>query len=396
MKMKYLLMAFASVTLFSSCISDEPSEVIAEYKTPTEFVLNKPQFANGVYDLANAGTVNFTFSQPDYGYSAVCDYTVEVAMNDKFENSALVSETYHVCDIQVDANSLAMAICTAAGWSDQASIDAALAETTSGTVPVYVRINSKISNALVTGSEITSNAITINAIPYFALPPVEMPEKMYMIGEFCNWDWANSAEMVPVHSNPGKFWCVRYVDGGTGDGKGFKFNSAQSWNGTDFGFAATTCVTTVAGLEFADNGGNISISKSGWYIFGIDIELVGRDFKYTLNVFPANIYIYGAANGGNWGDDPAWLFEVPTTPDGEFVSPALLETAGTDDSCLRMCIHPLNADESPWAGDWWHTEFIVLGKKIAYRGAGGDQARIGNGADQKVHLNFATGVGEIK
>ena len=110
--MKYLLMAFASATLFSSCISDEPSEVIAEYKTPTEFVLNKPQFANGVYDLANAGTVNFTFSQPDYGYSAVCDYTVEVAMNDKFENSALVSETYHVCDIQVDANSLAMAICT--------------------------------------------------------------------------------------------------------------------------------------------------------------------------------------------------------------------------------------------------------------------------------------------
>ena len=53
-------------------------------------------------------------------------------------------------------------------------------------------------------------------------------------------------------------------------------------------------MTTVAGLEFADNSGNISISKSGWYIFGIDIELVGRDFKYTLNVFPANIYIYGA------------------------------------------------------------------------------------------------------
>lgn len=61
-----------------------------------------------------------------------------------------------------------------------------------------------------------------------------------------------------------------------------------------------------------------------------------------------------------------------------------------------MCIHPLNADESQWAGDWWHTEFIFFDKKIAYRGAGGDQARIGNGAGQKVHLNFATGKAELK
>ena len=66
-------MAVAGLGLFSSCESDEPSVAIAEYKKPTEFVLNTPQFANGVYDLVNAETVNLTFSQPDYGYAAACE-----------------------------------------------------------------------------------------------------------------------------------------------------------------------------------------------------------------------------------------------------------------------------------------------------------------------------------
>ena len=396
MKLKYLFMAVASVALFSSCQTDEPTHKIAEYKTPTEFVLNQPQFSNGVYDLVNAKTVNFTFSQPDYGYSAVCDYTVEVAATESFENSAIVDETFHTCDIQVDANYFAMAVCSANGWTDQAGIDEALAASETGTLPVWVRINSKISNNLIEGSEITSNAVCINAIPYFALPPVEMPSVMYMIGEFCGWDWNNAAEMVPVHSNPDKFWCIRYVQGGEG-AQGFKFNSNTAWDGGEFGYANTEFATTVAGLEFSDAGGNIGINKSGWYIFGLEVKLVGRDFSYKVNVFPANVYIYGAANGGNWGDDPNWLFTVPETADGDFVSPALaVATAGNKEACLRMCIHPLNEDGSAWAGDWWHTEFIFFDKKIAYRGTGGDQARVGNGAGQKVYLNFATGYGEVK
>ena len=170
MKLKYLLMAFATAAMFTSCIEDEPANKIAEYKAPTTFVLNQPQFSNGVYDLINAGTVNLTFSQPDYGYSAVCDYTVEVATDATFEHAATVSGKFHTCDIQIDANDFAMAVCSAYGWTEQADIDAALAAAESGTIPVTIRVHSKVSSALIEGSEITSNAVTINTIPYFALP----------------------------------------------------------------------------------------------------------------------------------------------------------------------------------------------------------------------------------
>lgn len=397
MKLKYLLMAFATAAMFTSCIEDEPANKIAEYKAPTTFVLNQPQFSNGVYDLINAGTVNLTFSQPDYGYSAVCDYTVEVATDATFEHAATVSGTFHTCDIQIDANDFAMAVCSAYGWTEQADIDAALAAAESGTIPVTIRVHSKVSSALIEGSEITSNAITINTIPYFALPAVELPSNFYMIGEFCGWDWGNCAEMVPVHSYPAKFWCIRYVKGADQGGQGFKFNKKTAWDGSDFGFAGVTFKTTVPGLEMVDAGGNIGLNKSGWYIFAIDIAIEGRDFKYTLNVFPPKVYVYGPANGGNWGDDDNWTLSVPDTAEGMFESPALVATPGTEEGgCLRLCIHPEDTEGGYWGGDWWHTEFIFFDKKIAYRGNGGDQARVGNAAGAKVYLNFATGYAEVK
>lgn len=46
--------------------------------------------------------------------------------------------------------------------------------------------------------------------------------------------------------------------------------------------------------------------------------------------------------------------------------------------------------------DWWHSEFVVLSDKIAYRATGGDQDRVAGSAGQKVYLNFSKGTGEIK
>ena len=209
--------------MFTSCETDEPSLIVAQYQKPTTFVLNTPQFANGVYDLQNAGALNLTFSQPDYGYSAVCKYTIELSKTEDFATPVAMSTTYSVCDIDIDANDFAMSVCTTYGWESQADIDAALAEA-GGTVPVYVRVKSQLSNTQVKDSEITSNSVKLNVIPYFALPAVELPTTMYMIGNFCGWEWLNAAEMVPVHSTPDKFWCIRYV----AEGEGFtrKLNGA--------------------------------------------------------------------------------------------------------------------------------------------------------------------------
>lgn len=256
-----------------------------------------------------------------------------------------------------------------------------------GTVPVYVRVKSQLSNTQVKDSEITSNSVKLNVIPYFALPAVELPTTMYMIGNFCGWEWSNAAEMVPVHSNPDKFWCIRYV----AEGEGFKFNTKAEWGG-DFGYEGTTLVSNVEGLEFAaDNDKNITVNKSGWYIFGVSVKLEGRDLLYTVTVFPANVYVFGDCNGGNWGADPAWMFTAPETADGDFVSPALAATGE-----LRLCINPVDLDGNAWAGDWWHTEFIFFDGKIAYRGTGGDQERVTANQGLKVYLNFVTGKASVK
>ena len=95
-----------------------------------------------------------------------------------------------------------------------------------------------------------------------------------------------------------------------------------------------------------------------------------------------------------WDLIPENLFTVPTTADGEFVSPAIGNTVSggpTDgDPGVRICV------KIP-GSDWWMSEFIIYDKKIAYRGTGGDQTpRVAGTAGQKVYLNFTNETGEIK
>ena len=77
-------------------------------------------------------------------------------------------------------------------------------------------------------------------------------------------------------------------------------------------------------------------------------------------------------------------FDVPTTMDADFVSPAFKA-----DGEIRAYVKvPGN--------DWWHSEFMVFNGEIAYRGKGGDQERVAGRVGQKLYLNFATGKGSIK
>ena len=215
----------------------------------------------------------------------------------------------------------------------------------------------------------------------------EIIPTLYIIGDFCGWNWDNATEMVPGYDNvgeTGKFWSVVYI--GSESGKGVKFNGAREWDGNEFGYSDVTLVSTVEGVSFVDDGGNIGVSKSGWYIIGVEKVANGTSYDYTVNLFPANVYVYGDCTGGLWEDRAEWLFTVPATADGEFVSPALAA-----DGALRLCVHPMNADGTPWIGDWWKSEFIFYDGKIAYRGKGGDQAAVQAQAGQQVYLNFTTG-----
>lgn len=383
-----LLVCLIASVFVTSCKDD--GEDNPRYKVPTEFVLNVPKYAEGFYDLKNTESVQLTCSQPNYGYAAAAQYYVQVSTDGSFDPEAGFDEEKQtcatvqtLCKMDINTNELAVAICNALKVESEEDFP-------TDPIKVYIRIKAALPN--VEGSEIYSNVITLNTVKsYYALPDLVLPVKMNMIGQFCDWDWSKSASMIPVHSSPDRFWVIRYVKAGAGEG--FKFNAEKKWDGNDIGFDGITVETSAAGKVSSDEG-NIVVEKSGWYIFAIQVKIEGRSYKYMLEIFEPNVYVYGAANGGTWSNEEAWKFDVIDDPDAEFpfVSPTVLATAGTEESCLRLCIHPEGWDGSI---DWWKTEFIYFNGKIEYRAAGEDQARISNPVG-KVYLNFVTGAAICK
>ena len=119
---------------------------------------------------------------------------------------------------------------------------------------------------------------------------------------------------------------------------------------------------------------------------------VNREIHYDVQFNKPTIWLIGPAAGSDDFAEEAegWSFTVPTTKDGEFVSPAFVGSvpAGTDKG-VRMYV------KIP-GHDWWHSEFVVLDGKIKFRATGGDQDRAIGSVGQQVHLNFAKGTGEIK
>ena len=58
-KMIYLFILVFSLSTLVACSDDEGTPVFTE---PTEFVLNVPKYASGIYDLKNTATIQLTCS----------------------------------------------------------------------------------------------------------------------------------------------------------------------------------------------------------------------------------------------------------------------------------------------------------------------------------------------
>ena len=195
----------------------------------------------------------------------------------------------------------------------------------------------------------------------------DMASSMYIIGnDFGNWDWSADSvvEMTPVHSHTGAFWAIRYMTADTQ----FKFCAKKEWNG-DF------CkLTTNTGFVTPDNN---QVEAAGIYMIYVDLA---GDF---ITVAPAQVYGMGDTFGGWDAGKAENLFVV----EGQTLT-ATTAAAGE----LRMYA----AAPEGVSADWWQMEFMIFDGKIAYRGAGDDQARVTVTAGQKVTLDFNAGTGSIQ
>ena len=390
--LKSALLLLCSVCFFTACSDDNDENPVI--KTPTTFHLNTPALAaSGVYDLANSKSIELTCSQPDYGYPAVTKYTVEVATSADMSDAKSMATTFTTAKMEIDAAELASLL------TDLHVAKGLREEQFPITAPVYIRLKAVQTTAdghEIEGTSIISNVITLsNVYLTFSLPPVTTPEKLYLVGNFNKWSWDSALEMTPVHSATNIFWHLVYIDG-QGESAGVKFNSNKAWDGNDIGFSK---ITINPASEKASNivnaNGNIGSSQAGWYLMIVECTVEGRDIKYNVTFNEPKVYLQGLCTAsGGWDLLPENLFTVPTTADGEFVSPAIGNTVSggptAGDPGVRICV------KIP-GSDWWKSEFIIYDKKIAYRGTGGDQTpRVAGAVGQKVYLNFTNETGEIK
>ena len=375
-----------SICLFTACSDDRDSN--PTLVKPTTFVLNTPAIANSNVDLAHSSAIVLTCTQPDYGFPAATTYTVTVATKEDMSDGVQLSTKSTSARIELDAQEVASTL-------TQIKVDGGATEAEFPmNIPVYFQAEAVMTTTngdALEDTRIKSNVVKLNTVELeFSLPPVLLPENIYLIGKFCDWKWDNCVSMVPVNGTNDTFWHLVYIDE-----SGIKFNTNKAWDGGEVGFAGITInEASELGGEIVEGGGNIASSKPGWYLMIVKAVLNGREITYDVTFNKPEVYLMGpVTEAGDWTVKEPWaLFTVPTTADGEFVSPAFAHDGSGNDSPRAYVIIPGHEK------NWWHSEFIVgiSGDKISYRGKGGDQKRVDGKAGQKMYLNFTTDTGKIE
>lgn len=374
--LKSALLIMMGLVMFTSCEDDNDSNPIV--KTPTEFHLNTPALAATNIDLTNSSAIVFTCSQPNYGFPASTMYKVQVSLKEDMTDFVELDQSFPNTVCSVDAAILASTLTTMELNAGKSEADFPM------DVKVYVRMRAYMTTdtgSPVADTEILSNVTCLENVHLnYSLAPVTTPEHLYVVGGFCGWDWGNSFEFVPVYDHPEMYWRMVWIDEA-----GVKINTAQEWDGNQKGYNDITVAGDLAGNISTNDDGNICSTTPQWYLMVVTASVSGRDIKYTTVEFnEPNVYLIGDTFGG-WDELMAGSkFDVPTTMDADFVSPAFKA-----DGEIRAYVKvPGN--------DWWHSEFMVFNGEIAYRGKGGDQERVAGKVGQKLYLNFATGKGSIK
>lgn len=373
--LKSALLIMMGLVMFTSCEDDNDSNPIV--KTPTEFHLNTPALAATNIDLTNSSAIVFTCSQPNYGFPASTMYKVQVSLKEDMTDFVELDQSFPNTVCSVDAAILASTLTTMELNAGKSEADFPM------DVKVYVRMRAYMTTdtgSPVADTEILSNVTCLENVHLnYSLAPVTTPEHLYVVGGFCGWDWGNSFEFVPVYDHPEMYWRMVWIDEA-----GVKINTAQEWDGNQKGYNDITVAGDLADKISSNDDGNICSTTPQWYLMVVTASVSGRDIKYTVEFNEPNVYLIGDTFGG-WDELMAdSKFDVPTTMDADFVSPAFKA-----DGEIRAYVKvPGN--------DWWHSEFMVFNGEIVYRGKGGDQERVAGKAGQKFYLNFATGKGSIK
>lgn len=172
-KLSIFLACLAALVGFTSCEEDRDPVL----QTPTKFVLNIPAFQNQYYQLTEGNTFELTCSQPDYGYSAITQYSAEVSLTEDFAKFEPLKTVTTSTRMVLDDADLATALCKLHGFDSEETYQ----DLPAG--KIWLRAVAQLEG--VESSLIKSNAVALNNVKfYFAVP---QPGFIYLVGSPEGW-----------------------------------------------------------------------------------------------------------------------------------------------------------------------------------------------------------------
>lgn len=171
------MIAVAALLAGATACSDVTDPVYHE-PNAANFTLNTPPLQDQYFELTPNGTFEIVCNgQPDYGFSAITNYQVEVSLTSDFAEYKTLTPTGTgtLSRMTLKCSDLAIAMCQLHGTtSDEDYVD-------HGIEPVYFRGVAFI-NGIESSYVTTSNVVSLNKVQgYFALP---VPGYIFCIGNY--------------------------------------------------------------------------------------------------------------------------------------------------------------------------------------------------------------------
>lgn len=371
-----MLLPVLTLVLATSCEKDMDSNPTFHENT-TGFVLNMPANAvNNVLDLITTDELTFTTSQPDYGGIPLStNYDMQIS----FEDFTAESPVFKV------VTSSTSAVLKVSGKKVNDAVVTMFQEANEGVAypsdevkELYVRLHANV-NGMELGS-CYSNVIKMQVKATYQAPSVKLPENIFIAGSSIGKAWSTWKPFTGVYGLEGNYFTVVYLP----DGAEFKWGTyPEQW----LGYADVKTFNDEAEAGLSDKGGNILVSKGGWYALCFKGKINGEVVDYTLTVYPAALYIIGNATG-SWTDaDATMKCTAPADDTGVWVSPAF---AGGGEMRAYVKVGTF---------EWWRTEFTLFKGGLFWRAVNipdswakdlGAEYSVTPTAGQKLYVKFGT------
>ena len=207
-------------------------------------------------------------------------------------------------------------------------------------------------------------------------------------------------DMVPVfqydENELDVYWRLVYVDG-----NGVRLHLATLLDDYVIDAADVTLGGELADGISVDSRGFYSATPQ-WYLMVVSVDRRQGEIVCSVQFNQPQVWLMGpVTQQGDWNElEEGSQFSVPTTADGEFVSPPFARSVpGGDGDGVRAYV------KIP-GYDWWKSEFMVYNDTIAYRGKAWDQNspvseggfgyRVPGKAGQRLYFNFSNDTGRIE